>query len=147
MKSISYAGFWLRFLAWAVDTFITMIFIFLFGLYSYSAVAIGYELTESIPFMEFLKWLRLLLMVAIVWLYFALMESSKWQATIGKRIFSIIVTDYHGKRISFPRATGRYFGKILSNATLLIGYVIAGFTTRKQALHDFIAGTIVIKEG
>jgi uncharacterized RDD family membrane protein YckC len=74
------------------------------------------------------------------------MESSKHQGTVGKLILKIKVTDTSGNRISFARATGRYFGKILSGMILLIGYIMAGFTERKQALHDILAGCYVIKE-
>ena len=77
------------------------------------------------------------------WLYEALMESSARQATLGKMIFQMKVTDLFGNRISFARATGRYFAKWLSGLTLFIGYIIAGFTERKQALHDMVAGTLV----
>ena len=56
------------------------------------------------------------------------------------------VTDLQGKRISFARATGRHFAKLLSGMILLIGYIMAGLTERKQALHDMIAGTLVVRE-
>jgi uncharacterized RDD family membrane protein YckC len=81
----------------------------------------------------------------IGWLYYALSESSLKQATLGKQAMGITVTDMDGNRISFPRATGRYFSKIISTITLLIGYLMAAFTAKKQALHDIIAGTLVIK--
>ena len=57
----------------------------------------------------------------------------------------IIVTDLDGNQISFGRANGRYWSKIVSSITLLIGYIMAGFTEKKQALHDIIAGTLVLK--
>jgi uncharacterized RDD family membrane protein YckC len=57
----------------------------------------------------------------------------------------LVVTDMNGNRISFLRATGRYFAKILSALILLIGYIIAAFTARKQALHDMLASTLVLK--
>jgi uncharacterized RDD family membrane protein YckC len=78
------------------------------------------------------------------WLYFAYQESSPAQATIGKRALGIKVTDLEGNRISFGRATGRYFAKYLSAITLFIGFLLAAFTARKQALHDMIAGTLVV---
>jgi len=78
------------------------------------------------------------------WLYFALMESSGWQATLGKRAMGIKVTDQFGQRIGFGRATGRYFGAFLSQFLFLIGYMMAAFTPRKQALHDIMAGTLVV---
>jgi len=56
---------------------------------------------------------------------------------------SMKVTDLQGNRISFARATGRHFAKYISAMILLIGYIMAGFTERKQALHDMITGTLV----
>jgi uncharacterized RDD family membrane protein YckC len=71
--------------------------------------------------------------------------SSEWQATVGKRVMSIVVTDLHGGRISFGRATGRHFAKYLSAFLLGIGFIMAAFTSKKQALHDIIAETVVVK--
>ncbi|HYB62690.1 MAG TPA: RDD family protein [Methylomirabilota bacterium] len=83
-----------------------------------------------------------------VWLYFAKMESSPSQATIGKRTMGIYVTDLQGQRLSFGRATGRYFSKIITNMIpLFIGWIMAAFTEKKQALHDMIAGTLVLRRG
>jgi len=86
-----------------------------------------------------------LLSSAIGWLYFALMESSSKQATLGKLALGIHVTDLDGRRIGFGRATGRYFAKILSALILGIGFLMAAFTERKQGLHDLIAQTLVLK--
>jgi uncharacterized RDD family membrane protein YckC len=80
-----------------------------------------------------------------VGLYYSVMESSPWQATLGKRALGLQVTDLQGRRISFGRATGRYFAKIVSGLTLSIGYLMAGFTRRKQALHDIIAECLVVR--
>ena len=77
------------------------------------------------------------------WLYEAIMESSTKQATVGKMIFNMKVTDLQGQRISFARASGRHFAKYLSALTIFIGYIMAGFSEKKQALHDMIAGTVV----
>ena len=77
------------------------------------------------------------------WIYEAVMESSSKQATLGKMALGLKVTDLEGRRISFARATGRHFAKLLSGMILLVGYIMAGFTERKQALHDMIAGTLV----
>jgi uncharacterized RDD family membrane protein YckC len=80
--------------------------------------------------------------------YFTLLESSRLQATFGKLFLGIKVVDLSGKRISFARATGRFFAKILSGQVLLIGYFMAVFSRRKQTLHDLLIGTlVVIKEG
>lgn len=89
-----------------------------------------------------------LVFLAISWLYFALMESSRLQATVGKLALGLRVTDLSGRRIGFGRASGRFFGKILSGMIFDIGYMMAGWTARKQALHDLLADCCVVrKEG
>ena len=65
---------------------------------------------------------------------------------MGKKALGIIVTDLNGAKISFSRATGRYFGKILSGLILYIGFLMAAFTQKKQALHDKLAGCLVINK-
>jgi uncharacterized RDD family membrane protein YckC len=82
---------------------------------------------------------------AIAWIYEAWMTSSDRQATVGKMAVGLKVTDLNGQRISFARATGRHFAKILSAMVLFIGYIMAAFTERKQGLHDILAGTLVVK--
>src|SRR6266480_1886396 len=82
----------------------------------------------------------------LTWLYHAVLESSEWQATVGKRVLGLVVTDMAGQRVSFGRSTGRHFGKIITNLVpVLIGYLMAGFTEKKQALHDMIAGCLVLR--
>lgn len=81
----------------------------------------------------------------VTWLYYALMESSAKQATLGKMALGIIVTDLEGRRIGFGKATGRHFAKILSALILGIGFLMVAFTQRKQGLHDILAGTLVIR--
>jgi uncharacterized RDD family membrane protein YckC len=74
------------------------------------------------------------------------MESSEWQATIGKRLLGLVVTDMAGQRVSFSRATGRHFAKIVTNLVpAFIGYIMAAFTEKKQALHDMLAGCLVLR--
>lgn len=77
-------------------------------------------------------------------LYFGLMESSRHQATLGKMALGIKVVDRDGRRLSFPHALGRWFAAILSYLTLYIGFLMAAFTQKKQALHDVVAGTFVV---
>lgn len=79
------------------------------------------------------------------WLYFALFESSRFQATPGKRAMGIVVTDLAGRRISLGRASLRYVGKLLSGLILMLGFVMAFFSPRKQALHDRLAATLVLR--
>jgi len=153
-----YAGFWWRFLAIIIDGLILGVvkwivltpILAVVGIGAYKAASSG-DMNETAAMgmagafvgAMMITWL----FTAIAgWLYFSLMESSKFQATIGKLALGIIVTDMDGNRISFGRATGRYFGKIISGIILLIGYIMAGFTEKKQALHDILAGTLVWKK-
>jgi uncharacterized RDD family membrane protein YckC len=89
--------------------------------------------------------LLLLAMISITWLYSALLESSEWQATLGKKACGLVVTDMHGDRITFARASGRFFASYFSGFILGIGYLMAAFTEKKQTLHDMIAETLVKK--
>lgn len=83
--------------------------------------------------------------ILLMWLYYAFLESSSWQGTIGKKAVGLRVTDMNGNRISFGRATGRYFGMILSGVICFIGWIMIAFTEKKQGLHDMLAGTLVLK--
>jgi uncharacterized RDD family membrane protein YckC len=89
---------------------------------------------------------RLSISTVIHWLYWAGLESSVYQATLGKMALSLKVTDLNYDPISFARATGRYFAKFISALILCIGFMMAGWTARKQALHDLMAGTLVVKK-
>jgi uncharacterized RDD family membrane protein YckC len=74
------------------------------------------------------------------------MESAPQQATLGKMALGLKVTDLQGEPISFARATGRYFGKIVSSLIFFVGFMMTGWTEKKQALHDIMAGTLVVKK-
>lgn len=82
----------------------------------------------------------------VYFLYYTLMESSKWQGTLGKKIMNVQVAKAEGGRISFGRAAGRFLAKSFLSPILLVGYIMAFFTERRQALHDMLAGTIVVKK-
>jgi uncharacterized RDD family membrane protein YckC len=89
----------------------------------------------------------LLAMMIVTWLYYALMESSAKQGTIGKIAIGLIVVDASGQRVSFGRASGRFFARIITGLIpLFIGYIMAGFTEKKQALHDILAGCLVLRK-
>ncbi len=137
-----YAGFWKRFLAMLIDQIIIGAVSMALG-FAYGLIVAGAMSDDGSGFQEVV--IRLVGLVA-GWLYYALQESSAEQATLGKRALGIKVTDMSGGRITFGRATGRYFAKIISGITLGIGYIIAGFTEKKQALHDMIAGTLVVNK-
>lgn len=83
--------------------------------------------------------------VLVGWLYYALLESSRLQATFGKRWVHLRVADLNGQRIEFRRASLRYWGQYLSGALGGLGFLIAAFTPRRQALHDMIAGCVVLR--
>jgi len=82
----------------------------------------------------------------LAWIYFATLESSTAQATFGKQLLGLVVVDLHGQRVSFWRASARYFGKLVSSAILFAGWIMAGFTEKKQTLHDMMAGCLVLKK-
>jgi uncharacterized RDD family membrane protein YckC len=148
--ALAYAGFWLRFFAYIIDSMLLGavigigIFLPLLGgtLRTFSADS-PWELYTSMA--RPLVALRLLGLMAS-WIYFATLESSAWQATLGKKALGLKVTDLEGNRITFARASGRFFGKILSGMILFIGFLMAGFTVRKQALHDILAGCLVLRQ-
>lgn len=80
------------------------------------------------------------------WLYFALMQSSDQQATVGQNVMKIRVLDCAGEKVTFGQASGRYFAGILSGMMMLIGYFMFFWTDKKQTLHDNLAETIVVRE-
>ena len=157
-STVGYAGFWLRFVAAIIDGLILLavrkILFLPFGIRTGMGMGMGGIFRggrQPQDFSALMPMLGLMFRIAIIsaliqWLYFSLMESSVWQATLGKKALGLTVTDLEGRRISFGRATGRYFAKILSTLTIGIGYLMAGFTAKKQALHDMIAGTLVLRK-
>jgi uncharacterized RDD family membrane protein YckC len=142
----AYGGFWIRVVAAIIDAIIVRVVAWpismIFGLGGLAGMMGGFP--------HGALGLHLLGggVVAVViifgsWLYEAFMLSSPYQATLGKMIFGMKVTDLNGNRISFGRATGRHFAKWLSGMVLCIGFIMVGFTERKQGLHDLLAGTLV----
>ncbi|MDP2920701.1 MAG: RDD family protein [Dehalococcoidia bacterium] len=144
--AVTYAGFWRRFAAVIIDGIILNVVGWLISLIFLPFLLPG-MLSADLANLAFLAMFpAYIVLVAIDWLYYALLESSKYQATLGKMALGIIVTDLDGKRVSFERATGRYFAKIISAIILLIGFLMIAFTQKKQGLHDMIADTLVIKK-
>ncbi|QQS09927.1 MAG: RDD family protein [Phycisphaerales bacterium] len=156
----NYAGFWVRFAAYLLDCLIitvpivivTFVLAFLVGMVAgvsgsggpgggggggggaAGAIAGGIMLLVQLA------------AIVATWLYFAMLESGEKQATFGKRALGIIVADTNGQRISFGKANLRMLGKVVNGFTFLIGWIMAGFTQKKQGLHDIIAGTVVLKK-
>jgi uncharacterized RDD family membrane protein YckC len=153
--AVAYAGFWLRFVAIIIDAivlgFVRWIVLLPFAAsmgFGMHGIFMGRHPGRPEDFFPMIgMFFRLWVILTILnWLYFSLFESSGWQATLGKKALGLEVTDLAGRRISFGRATGRFFGKYISAIILFIGFMMAGFTEKKQALHDILAGTLVIRK-
>jgi uncharacterized RDD family membrane protein YckC len=140
-----YGGFWIRVVAAIIDGILLRVVVAPVGMI-FGGLGLAGGMMSGIPHMGLGLLgggVTIILVLFGSWLYEALMESSSYQATLGKMIFGMKVTDLNGNRISFGRATGRHFAKWLSGMILGIGYIMVGFTERKQGLHDLLAGTLV----
>ncbi len=142
-NTVTYGKFWPRVGAYLLDFIILCIPTSIIGSITGSD-KLSYQLQESLPIPP-MAWVGLFLNVIVSWLYFALFESSEKQTTIGKMALKLVVTDMAGNRISFSRATGRYFGMIVSTIILFIGFIMTAWDPRGQTLHDKMAGTLVVK--
>lgn len=149
-----YGGFWIRFLAHLVDHIIlgavAAPLFFVMVLPTILRIAQQADRDQE-PSPELIITIVSSVFVYIAlafvgqWLYEALLTSSSWQGTIGKKILRLKVVDEAGNRIGFGRATGRFFAKILSSMFFCIGFIMIGFTERKTGLHDMLAGTRVLR--
>lgn len=151
----TYAGFGKRFAAMIIDR--TLITFFCSGVYWElqkmlgwylkklgkkrgfgDVIDIDYDKIEAMTMNYYI-----IFMIIAVWCYYAGMESSPWKGTIGKKILGLEVTDEYGNRVSFLKATGRHFGKILSGIVLYIGYLVMLGSSKKQTWHDSMSGCVV----
>lgn len=154
-----YAGFWLRFVAYIID------YILIYAVQSFVAIPIlgmiGITFASNVDNMSSMNEGEMIGMLAgmmaaaaatallstiLIVLYFTLMESSKYQATVGKLALGLIVTDENGNKLDIVKALIRNLSKIISSMILFIGYIMVGFTEKKQGLHDIIAKTLVVKK-
>ncbi len=147
--SLKYAGFWLRFVAALIDGL--FIFIVILGAVTVVKFVLGVPVGPGagrygVKAFRGAHAIILFIFILVPWLYWALMESSPQQATLGKMALGLKVTDLRGEPISFGKATGRYFGKFVSELILYVGFMMAGWTEKKQALHDIMAGTLVVRK-
>jgi uncharacterized RDD family membrane protein YckC len=143
-ETIIYAGFWLRLVAALLDLlalYMPVGFALLIVMVVSKLVNAGKGYDPAVMFLMASP----MALVVGTWLYFAAMESSPWQATLGKKMLGLYVTDLHGRRLTLGRATGRTLAKYLSVMTVGIGYLLCGFTERKQALHDVVAKCLVLR--
>lgn len=145
--AVRYGGFWIRFVAAVIDGLVVSAVVLpVAGIIAVGIGVAGDAVRMPGGGVGLVRGIVLqTLFVCASWIYEAAMESSSKQATLGKMALGLKVTDEHGQRISFARATARYFSKIVSGMILWIGFIMAGFTARKQALHDMMAGTLVIR--
>lgn len=164
-EQIVYAGFWRRFAAsvidwavlgcvanqlywWVVNLVywwvVNQVYLWRFAIHARIVFDLRPESYEQAKLIAYV--ISIPLLIVIKWSYFAGLESSPLKATIGKICLGIYVTDLDGKRISFARATGRHFGKAVSAIMLLVGFLMAGLTQEKQALHDIMAACLVLRK-
>jgi uncharacterized RDD family membrane protein YckC len=132
---VAYAGFWRRLAAYLIDGVLLSV------VQGVLATGVLFMTNRDLHVMANLVPVS----GAMSWAYFALFESSPMRATVGKYALGLYVTDTRGDPITFRRAAFRYWLKILSSLTLMVGWFMAAFTPRKQALHDLLAGTLVLR--
>jgi uncharacterized RDD family membrane protein YckC len=155
----AYAGFWLRFVAYVIDSLLLCVVIGIIAGIVIGFIGIGafrdqFEVmgrnqpNPAFPALFFVTIMTLALCSVIIgWLYHAGMESSEYQGSLGKMALGLAVTDTDGQRVRFARASGRYFAKLITGLVpLAIGWIMAGFTEKKQALHDMIASCLVLRK-
>ncbi|MGN1402124.1 MAG: RDD family protein [Bacillus sp. (in: firmicutes)] len=140
---MEYAGFWPRLAAYLIDTVVIVLgFILLLLLFS--------------PFLFFDdSSIFAILMPLFLWgisilasgAYIVLMTSSKHQATLGKKMMGLIVTDENGNRLDFSKSALRFIiSYILSSFTSGLIYLVVAFTDKKKGIHDMVANTVVVRK-
>jgi len=148
---VEYAGFWRRFLAFVIDSLIlsipSSIIAVLFVVPTIAAAihAQDADMLATTIISSLVTWIWLGLLISLLPLiYYTFFEASSYQATPGKMALGIVVTDMEGRRISVARSLGRNAGKFISKMILYIGFIMAGLTPKKQALHDMLADCLVV---
>jgi uncharacterized RDD family membrane protein YckC len=141
LEQVVYAGFWRRFFGLLIDVIVTYFPI------ATVRVLLGLPASGSFDPLQPAAWWAALFEVAIDWLYAAVLISSPWRATLGQTVMDLHVTDRSGHRISFARASVRYAAQILNLVTLGFGLLMQLFAPRRQALHDLVSGTVVVRTG
>ena len=139
-EATQFAGFWIRVGAYFIDMVLLLIPNLLIS-FLYRSIAPSTNAIE----MVFRDIFPVCLSMIVWWIYYAVLYSSVWQASVGKKVLGLKVVGKNGDRISFGRATGRYASYVVSGLICGIGYMMIGWTKKKRGLHDMIAGTYVIK--
>jgi uncharacterized RDD family membrane protein YckC len=155
----NYAGFWLRFVALIIDGLLlgAIQFIAIMPVLGLMGIGLATDIQNlesadestiapMVGQMMAMAGVTQIVFLTIQTLYYTFMESSKYQASVGKIVLGLKVTDMNGGQLDFTKALVRNLCKIISSMILLIGYLMAAFTEKKQALHDMIASTLVVKK-
>jgi uncharacterized RDD family membrane protein YckC len=158
-----FAGFWVRFAAYLIDAVILSVPIGILGVivgvvmvaagaasgFTHSMQNFNSDSPANAAFPIAIVLFELVIgagFAVLGWLYFALLESGPHQGTYGKQIMNLKVTGMTGERVSIGRASGRFFSKIITGMVpFAMGYIMMVFMDKKQALHDLIASTLVVK--
>jgi uncharacterized RDD family membrane protein YckC len=139
VEQVTYAGFWRRFVGLLIDVVITYFPI------ATVRVLLGLPASGTFDPLQPAAWWAALFEVMIDWLYAAFLISSPWRATLGQAVMDLHVTDLDGNRITFGHASLRYVAQILNLFTLGFGLIFQVFSPRRQALHDLVSSTVVVR--
>jgi uncharacterized RDD family membrane protein YckC len=144
---LEYAGFWLRVWAGAIDIFVEALAALLVTLIVDIAMKIITPRFGLSPITaRYVTGMVFIFVLTIGgWLYCAFSESSSWRATVGKRVLGLQVVTSSGDKLSFGQASVRHFMKFLSLFTATVGFMMAGWTKRRQALHDMPQDCLVVR--
>ena len=149
----AYGGFWRRLAAMFLDGLLLNVVCFPISMMFMIPMTTSMQAMRSEDYSpeNLAQFFGVYLMLALVstvlsWLYCALMMASARQATGGMMALDLIATDLQGRKLSFARASGRYFASIVTSFTIGIGYLLMLFTERRQTLHDLIAGTLIVRK-
>lgn len=148
---MNFGGFWRRAIATMIDALLIVLASTLLLVPLLTVLGLREELPPNQTRSAFFSFLlaaysmTTLAIVIMTWLYYAIMESGRRKATVGKLLMNLRVATMNGDPLTFATASARFFGKIISAALLGAGFIMQPFTPRKQALHDIIAGTVVLR--
>jgi uncharacterized RDD family membrane protein YckC len=143
----AFAGFWLRAVAYLIDTIlISLVFGLIASFYPSTFIKFPDAPSTSLTSLPQLTPIAFAITITATWFYYTMFEASIWQATPGKRVLRLYVADLNGQRVTFGRAGARNLAKMISSLTFLVGYLVAGFTEKKQALHDILASCLVLRK-
>jgi uncharacterized RDD family membrane protein YckC len=144
----AFAGFWMRAVAYLFDTvLISLVFGLIASFYPSTFIKFPDATAPlSLTSLPQLTPIAFAITATATWFYYTMFEASAWQATPGKRALRLYVADMNGQRVTFARAAARNLAKLVSSLTFLVGYLVAGFTEKKQALHDILASCLVLRK-